>query len=154
MAPGKVCSSFIRTGRNCNRSAANERERKRMQSLSRVSIERTRDNDDEAMIFLASFPCKAFTTLRAVIPWIPSDTKLSKLDTLTAAIEYIAWLDQLLLLPRIPDCAVNQDPIQSIAQHKKVKTPLNGAGRPCVAKHVKWSPESTLLSLCSVRRVV
>lgn len=55
------------------RSAANDRERTRMRVLS-----------------------KAFVRLKTSLPWVPSDTKLSKLDTLKLAASYIAYLTQLL----------------------------------------------------------
>jgi len=55
------------------RNAANERERARMRVLSR-----------------------AFTRLKTCLPWVPDDTKLSKLDTLRLASYYIAHLSRLL----------------------------------------------------------
>ncbi|KAH3848904.1 transcription factor 21-like [Dreissena polymorpha] len=55
------------------RHAANERERCRMRVLS-----------------------KAFSKLKTTLPWVPSDTKLSKLDTLRLASSYIAHLKQIL----------------------------------------------------------
>jgi len=55
------------------RNAANERERARMRVLS-----------------------KAFARLKTSLPWVPADTKLSKLDTLRLASCYIAHLSQLL----------------------------------------------------------
>ncbi|CAF0713537.1 unnamed protein product [Brachionus calyciflorus] len=58
---------------NLQRSAANDRERTRMRVLS-----------------------KAFVRLKTSLPWVPSDTKLSKLDTLKLASSYISYLTQLL----------------------------------------------------------
>uniref|UniRef100_UPI00358E5819 transcription factor 21 n=1 Tax=Myxine glutinosa TaxID=7769 RepID=UPI00358E5819 len=55
------------------RSAANARERARMRVLS-----------------------KAFSRLKTTLPWVPADTKLSKLDTLRLASSYIAHLRHLL----------------------------------------------------------
>ncbi|XP_037069020.1 transcription factor 21-like [Pollicipes pollicipes] len=55
------------------RNAANARERTRMRILS-----------------------KAFTRLKTTLPWVPSDTKLSKLDTLRLASSYIKHLAALL----------------------------------------------------------
>ncbi|XP_005992911.1 musculin [Latimeria chalumnae] len=55
------------------RNAANARERARMRVLSR-----------------------AFSRLKTSLPWVPPDTKLSKLDTLRLASSYIAHLRQLL----------------------------------------------------------
>ncbi|TRY55472.1 hypothetical protein DNTS_032269 [Danionella cerebrum] len=60
-------------GRHSQRSAANARERARMQVLS-----------------------KAFSRLKTSLPWVPADTKLSKLDTLRLASSYISHLRQLL----------------------------------------------------------
>ncbi|XP_044736716.1 probable serine/threonine-protein kinase DDB_G0282963 [Chrysoperla carnea] len=51
------------------RNAANARERARMRVLS-----------------------KAFCRLKTTLPWVPADTKLSKLDTLRLATSYIAHL--------------------------------------------------------------
>ncbi|KAL7840878.1 hypothetical protein AOLI_G00262010, partial [Acnodon oligacanthus] len=59
--------------RRVQRSAANARERARMRVLGR-----------------------AFTRLRTTLPWVPPDTKLSKLDTLRLAASYITHLRQLL----------------------------------------------------------
>ncbi|XP_041359764.1 transcription factor 21-like [Gigantopelta aegis] len=55
------------------RNAANARERARMRVLS-----------------------KAFCKLKTTLPWVPPDTKLSKLDTLRLASSYIAHLKQIL----------------------------------------------------------
>ena len=55
------------------RSAANDRERTRMRVLS-----------------------KAFVRLKTSLPWVPSDTKLSKLDTLKLATSYISYLTKIL----------------------------------------------------------
>jgi hypothetical protein len=55
------------------RSAANDRERIRMRVLS-----------------------KAFVRLKTSLPWVPSDTKLSKLDTLKLATSYISYLTKIL----------------------------------------------------------
>ncbi|XP_068433561.1 transcription factor 21 [Clinocottus analis] len=55
------------------RNAANARERARMRVLS-----------------------KAFSRLKTTLPWVPADTKLSKLDTLRLASSYIAHLRQIL----------------------------------------------------------
>ena len=76
------------------RNAANERERDRMRVLS-----------------------KAFSKLKTTLPWVPSDTKLSKLDTLRLATCYIAHLRQILAEdegeimpePSIP-CRTNTQP--------------------------------------------
>ncbi|XP_028048394.1 transcription factor 21 [Monomorium pharaonis] len=55
------------------RNAANARERARMRILS-----------------------KAFCRLKTTLPWIPADSKLSKLDTLRLAATYIAHLRAVL----------------------------------------------------------
>jgi hypothetical protein len=55
------------------RKAANDRERTRMRVLS-----------------------KAFVRLKTSLPWVPNDTKLSKLDTLKLAASYIAYLTRIL----------------------------------------------------------
>ena len=39
---------------------------------------------------------KAFTRLKTSLPWVPADTKLSKLDTLRLAASYISHLRQIL----------------------------------------------------------
>ncbi|XP_077123975.1 musculin [Ranitomeya variabilis] len=64
--PSKEC-------KQSQRNAANARERARMRVLS-----------------------KAFSRLKTSLPWVPPDTKLSKLDTLRLASSYIAHLRQLL----------------------------------------------------------
>lgn len=56
------------------RNAANARERARMRVLS-----------------------KAFYRLKTTLPWVPVDTKLSKLDTLRLATSYIAHLRTILM---------------------------------------------------------
>lgn len=55
------------------RNTANARERARMRVLS-----------------------SAFYRLKTIIPWVPHDTKLSKLDTLRLARNYIAYLTSTL----------------------------------------------------------
>lgn len=60
-------------GKHVQRNAANARERARMRVLS-----------------------KAFSRLKTTLPWVPADTKLSKLDTLRLASSYIAHLRQIL----------------------------------------------------------
>uniref|UniRef100_A0A3Q3X570 Transcription factor 21 n=1 Tax=Mola mola TaxID=94237 RepID=A0A3Q3X570_MOLML len=59
--------------KHVQRNAANARERARMRVLS-----------------------KAFSRLKTTLPWVPPDTKLSKLDTLRLASSYIAHLRQIL----------------------------------------------------------
>ncbi|CAK6962230.1 transcription factor 21 [Scomber scombrus] len=81
-APGKKRKTSRKTGpkggapqegKQVQRNAANARERARMRVLS-----------------------KAFSRLKTSLPWVPADTKLSKLDTLRLASSYIAHLRQIL----------------------------------------------------------
>ncbi|XP_063697848.1 transcription factor 21-like [Culicoides brevitarsis] len=60
-------------GMPIQRNAANARERARMRVLS-----------------------SAFYKLKTIIPWVPRDTKLSKLDTLKLATNYISFLASVL----------------------------------------------------------
>ncbi|XP_077208492.1 transcription factor 21 [Paroedura picta] len=73
--PGKKSpvSGAGQEGKQVQRNAANARERARMRVLS-----------------------KAFSRLKTTLPWVPPDTKLSKLDTLRLASSYIAHLRQIL----------------------------------------------------------
>ncbi|XP_029509569.1 musculin-like [Oncorhynchus nerka] len=66
-------NQLFKGGRQMQRNAANARERARMRVLS-----------------------KAFSRLKTSLPWVPADTKLSKLDTLRLASSYISHLRQLL----------------------------------------------------------
>ncbi|XP_030046030.1 musculin [Microcaecilia unicolor] len=74
-APGgkKALAKVAKECKQSQRNAANARERARMRVLS-----------------------KAFSRLKTSLPWVPPDTKLSKLDTLRLASSYIAHLRQLL----------------------------------------------------------
>lgn len=69
----KLSKSHQKDARQSQRNAANARERARMRVLS-----------------------KAFSRLKTSLPWVPADTKLSKLDTLRLASSYISHLRQLL----------------------------------------------------------
>lgn len=69
----KVSKAHQRDSQQTQRNAANARERARMRVLS-----------------------KAFSRLKTSLPWVPADTKLSKLDTLRLASSYISHLRQLL----------------------------------------------------------
>lgn len=69
----KLSRAQQREARQTQRNAANARERARMRVLS-----------------------KAFSRLKTSLPWVPADTKLSKLDTLRLASSYISHLRQLL----------------------------------------------------------
>lgn len=67
--------NYIKDGKGHSpvRNTANARERARMRVLS-----------------------SAFYRLKTIIPWVPHDTKLSKLDTLRLARNYIAYLTSTL----------------------------------------------------------
>ncbi|XP_068160436.1 musculin [Antennarius striatus] len=69
----KLSKTQQKEARQSQRNAANARERARMRVLS-----------------------KAFSRLKTSLPWVPADTKLSKLDTLRLASSYISHLRQLL----------------------------------------------------------
>ncbi|XP_018585635.2 transcription factor 21 [Scleropages formosus] len=71
--PSRKSSPAHEGGKQVQRNAANARERARMRVLS-----------------------KAFSRLKTTLPWVPPDTKLSKLDTLRLASSYIAHLRQIL----------------------------------------------------------
>lgn len=76
------------------RSAANARERLRMRVLSKVQF-----NFNFLMIYSKHFiliTIKAFCRLKTCLPWVPTDTKLSKLDTLRLASSYISHLKNIL----------------------------------------------------------
>ncbi|XDV46224.1 hypothetical protein PO909_014152 [Leuciscus waleckii] len=68
-----AANGVAQEGKHVQRNAANARERARMRVLS-----------------------KAFSRLKTTLPWVPPDTKLSKLDTLRLASSYIAHLRQIL----------------------------------------------------------
>ncbi|XP_063156319.1 musculin [Candoia aspera] len=72
-AAGRSAAAATPECKQSQRNAANARERARMRVLS-----------------------KAFSRLKTSLPWVPPDTKLSKLDTLRLASSYIAHLRQLL----------------------------------------------------------
>lgn len=63
----------VTTGTGSTGSSANARERARMRVISH-----------------------AFVRLKTTLPWVPADTKLSKLDTLRLATSYIAHLRHVL----------------------------------------------------------
>ncbi|XP_015374522.1 PREDICTED: musculin-like [Diuraphis noxia] len=90
----------------CPRNAANARERARMRVLS-----------------------KAFGRLKTTLPWVPADTKLSKLDTLRLATTYIAHLSSLLTTAEQPDVT---DQRETATQVSVTSTqPLNYAMVKC-----------------------
>ena len=73
MGRRKACDEVFEEGDKVPRNAANTRERTRMRVLS-----------------------KAFGRLKLTLPWVPPDTKLSKLDTLRLAMSYIDHLQKTL----------------------------------------------------------
>ncbi|CAK9302128.1 unnamed protein product [Gordionus sp. m RMFG-2023] len=78
------------------RNAANARERARMRVLS-----------------------KAFIRLKTTLPWVPPDTKLSKLDTLRLASSYIAHLRSIL---QEDDNQIESDSLTRPIDNKHVST--------------------------------
>uniref|UniRef100_A0A182MGQ2 BHLH domain-containing protein n=1 Tax=Anopheles culicifacies TaxID=139723 RepID=A0A182MGQ2_9DIPT len=95
-------------GTPIQRNAANARERARMRVLS-----------------------KAFFNLKRNIPWVPADTKLSKLDTLRLAKNYITYLAATLDGQSVEDFSTNlaQPPktawpfiFQQVQPHETSKT--------------------------------
>ncbi|MGH0172858.1 UNVERIFIED_CONTAM: hypothetical protein FKN15_064089 [Acipenser sinensis] len=87
--------SLPKTHKECKqsqRNAANSRERARMRVLS-----------------------KAFSRLKTSLPWVPPDTKLSKLDTLRLASNYIGHLRQILQEDRHENCFVHPVNLCSLA---------------------------------------
>ena len=72
--PSSCTSSSSGKEKPQQRNAANARERARMRVLSR-----------------------AFCRLKTTLPWVPADTKLSKLDTLRLATTYIGHLRAVLV---------------------------------------------------------
>lgn len=83
------------------RNAANARERARMRILS-----------------------KAFCRLKTTLPWVPADTKLSKLDTLRLATSYIAHLRAVLMDQPLPADQIHRHPLTlvSLNESKKYRT--------------------------------
>uniref|UniRef100_A0A3B5LX25 Musculin (activated B-cell factor-1) n=1 Tax=Xiphophorus couchianus TaxID=32473 RepID=A0A3B5LX25_9TELE len=76
----RLSKAHQKESRQSQRNAANARERARMRVLS-----------------------KAFSRLKTSLPWVPADTKLSKLDTLRLASSYICHLRQILQEDRLED---------------------------------------------------
>ena len=103
------------------RNAANERERDRMRVLSR-----------------------AFSKLKTTLPWVPADTKLSKLDTLRLATCYIGHLRQLLLeddeeclLKGTGDVTATSDVGEELAAATATVHPINLVSPSLVASSLK-----------------
>lgn len=81
--------------RRPQRNAANERERARMRVLS-----------------------KAFCRLKTTLPWVPADTKLSKLDTLRLATSYIAHLRAVLMDQPVNNDYLHRHPLTLVSTNK------------------------------------
>uniref|UniRef100_A0A182WLI5 BHLH domain-containing protein n=1 Tax=Anopheles minimus TaxID=112268 RepID=A0A182WLI5_9DIPT len=103
-----LSSNDDKPGTPIQRNAANARERARMRVLS-----------------------KAFFNLKRNIPWVPADTKLSKLDTLRLAKNYITYLAATLDGQSVEDFSTNlaQPPktawpfiFQQVQPHETSKT--------------------------------
>ncbi|KAL5234902.1 hypothetical protein ACI65C_002312 [Semiaphis heraclei] len=58
---------------------------------------------------------KAFGRLKTTLPWVPADTKLSKLDTLRLATTYIAHLSSLLATAERSDAADQRETTTQVA---------------------------------------
>ncbi|KAL5962214.1 Transcription factor 21 [Taenia solium] len=101
------------------RNAANARERSRMRVLS-----------------------AAFAKLKSVLPWVPRDTKLSKLDTLKLASGYIALLKRTLDEPEAQDTSA---PISSppISRDQILGTLMKGSTSRLKIKHEEQSTLQT-----------
>ncbi|CAL8069565.1 unnamed protein product [Orchesella dallaii] len=86
------------------RYAANARERARMRVLSR-----------------------AFCRLKTTLPWVPADTKLSKLDTLRLAASYIAHLKGILREEDLGSSESSLHPAMSMTWPFGFNRPLGGS---------------------------
>jgi hypothetical protein len=82
------------------RLAANDRERTRMRVLS-----------------------KAFVRLKTSLPWVPNDTKLSKLDTLKLATSYISYLTRILAEDEDGEAVMNEPSFQQICHQPSKMLP-------------------------------
>ncbi|KAH9282128.1 Transcription factor 21 [Echinococcus granulosus] len=98
------------------RNAANARERSRMRVLS-----------------------TAFMELKSVLPWVPRDTKLSKLDTLKLASGYITYLKRILDDPEA------QDSLSTVSPPFTDSDPLFGTMMKGSTSRMKNSHEEQLL---------
>ena len=93
------------------RNSANERERERMRVLSR-----------------------AFTKLKTRLPWVPPDTKLSKLDTLRLATCYIRYLRKLLLESEPQEDVTSLEKEAEADETRNAVHPINFVSRACKLK--------------------
>ena len=91
MGRRKARDELFEEGEKVPRNTANARERTRMRVLS-----------------------KAFGRLKLTLPWVPPDTKLSKLDTLRLAMSYIDHLQKTL----------EEDDSNEAEKNKKMAVPV------------------------------
>lgn len=114
------------------RNAANERERARMRVLS-----------------------KAFTRLKTSLPWVPPDTKLSKLDTLRLASCYIAHLSQLLAEDDAATAAASAEQQSSLVAAEDTSADQSGvSSSTAVVGEVTAAVRPQLLGLVSAIALV
>ncbi|CAH1180420.1 unnamed protein product [Phaedon cochleariae] len=106
--------------RRPQRNAANERERARMRVLS-----------------------KAFCRLKTTLPWVPADTKLSKLDTLRLATSYIAHLRSVLLDQPVTNDLYRKHPLTLTwpFSFQKAETAHPATGPDCPEGPLLWDQE-------------
>lgn len=97
-------SGVSQEGKQVQRNAANARERARMRVLS-----------------------KAFSRLKTTLPWVPPDTKLSKLDTLRLASSYIAHLRQILANDKYENGYIHPVNLVSAAAPRGLRVPRRRA---------------------------
>ncbi|XP_055627296.1 neurogenic differentiation factor 1 [Toxorhynchites rutilus septentrionalis] len=130
----ELSSNDEKPGTPIQRNAANARERARMRVLS-----------------------KAFFNLKRNIPWVPADTKLSKLDTLRLAKNYISYLAATLDGQSVEDFSTNlaQPPktawpfiFQPVQTHEPSKSKLV----PVVATHGSYPEKWPNTHSCGVTK--
>lgn len=106
-------SGVSQEGKQVQRNAANARERARMRVLS-----------------------KAFSRLKTTLPWVPPDTKLSKLDTLRLASSYIAHLRQILANDKYENGYIH--PVNLVSSPVRRRRPGEGGGGD--PARLQWVP--------------
>ncbi|XP_052897721.1 uncharacterized protein LOC128304563 [Anopheles moucheti] len=130
-----LSSNDDKPGTPIQRNAANARERARMRVLS-----------------------KAFFNLKRNIPWVPADTKLSKLDTLRLAKNYITYLAATLDGQSVEDFSTNlaQPPktawpfiFQQVQPHETAKTKHQQTTTPQSTSSFIATPPNVGQSTCS-----
>uniref|UniRef100_A0A182TE23 BHLH domain-containing protein n=1 Tax=Anopheles melas TaxID=34690 RepID=A0A182TE23_9DIPT len=134
-------SNDDKPGTPIQRNAANARERARMRVLS-----------------------KAFFNLKRNIPWVPADTKLSKLDTLRLAKNYITYLAATLDGQSVEDFSTNlaQPPktawpfiFQQVQPHETSKSSKHGTQSSTAAAFTATPPnvgQSTCATMAADRQ--